>query len=198
MPMGICTSLLWALHAASAYSATISAAAPPAGPVVAAMQTARGNYITAVNGGGLGGPDTGPDAVALHTDATAAGPWETFTVIWLDRAYRKFALRTSGGKYVTAVQGGGIGGLSDNSSPVHTDATRIAEWERLKLTFLPSNQVTINVPNGQFLTAVNGGGIRGLDTAPIGLDARTPSSPRNAIALVDAVESALRNAPAVR
>ena len=169
--MGICGGLLSTLYAASAYSVTIGAATPPAGPVFAAIQTASGNYITAVNGGGLGGPDSGRAAVALHTDATAAGAWETFTVIWLNPTYTKFALRTSGGKYVTAVQGGGIGGPNDNSSPVHTDAKRIAEWERLKLTFLPSNQLTINVPNGQFLTAVKGGEIRGLDSAPIRTDA---------------------------
>jgi len=39
------------------------------------------NMLTAVNGGGLGGPNSGPGAVALHTDATGAGPWETFKLI---------------------------------------------------------------------------------------------------------------------
>lgn len=171
--MGYCASLFLTLYAASAYSATIVAAAPPAGPVVAAMQTASGNYITAVNGGGLGGPDTGPAAVALHTDATVAGPWETFTVVWLNSTYTKFALRTSDGKYVTAVHGGGIGGPNDRSSPIHTDATSVAAWERLRFTFLPSNRLTINVPNGRFLTAVDGGGVKGADAAPIRTDAVT-------------------------
>lgn len=137
------------------------------------MQTASGNYVSAIGGGGLGGPDTGPTAVTLHTDASAAGPWETFTVIWLDSTYTKFALRTSGGRYVTAVQGGGIGGPDDKSSPIHTDATGIAEWERLTFTFLPRNRVTIKVPDGRFLTAVNGGGMKGIDGAPMRTDAVT-------------------------
>ena len=170
-PIVICAGLVWTLYAASVYSLTIGAAQPPVGTVVAAIQTASGNYLTAVDGGGLGGPDAGPTAVALHTDATAVGPWETFTVIWLNSTYTQFALQTSGGSYVTAVNGGGIGGPNDSSAPVHTDATRIAEWERLRLTFLPNNQVTINVPDGRFLTAVNGGGMTGPDTAPMRTDA---------------------------
>jgi hypothetical protein len=139
--------------------------------MLAAIQTASGNYLTAADAGGLGGPDTGPAAVALHTDATAAGPWETFTVVWLNSTYTQFALQTSGGEYVTAVNGGGVGGPNDSTSPVHTDATAIAEWETLTLHFLQNNQVTISVPNGRFLTAVNGGGISGPTIAPIRTDA---------------------------
>src|SRR5271165_6364540 len=156
---------------AAMYSLASAAVQPPAGTVVAAIQTANGNYLTAVNGGGLGGQDAGPAAVALHTDATAVGPWETFTVVWLNSTYTQFALQSSGGNYVTAVNGGGIGGPNDSSSPVHTDTTRIAEWERLTLHFLPNNQVTIKLPNGRFLTAVNGGGMRGPDSAAIRTDA---------------------------
>ncbi|MGC2029850.1 MAG: hypothetical protein WA642_07510 [Steroidobacteraceae bacterium] len=137
----------------------------------AAIQTASGNYLTAVNAGGLGGPDTGPAAVALHTDATAAGPWETFRIVWLNSTYTQFALQTSGGNYVTAVNGGGVGGPNDSTSPMHTDAKSIAEWEMLTLNFLPNNQVTISVPDGRFLTAVNGGGISGPTISPIRTDA---------------------------
>ncbi|MGC1523792.1 MAG: hypothetical protein WA803_19780 [Steroidobacteraceae bacterium] len=92
---------------------------------------------------------------------------ETFTVVWLDSAYTKFALQTIRGGYVTAVNGGGVGGANDSSAPIHTDATTIAEWERLRLNFLPDDRVTINVPDGRFLTAVNGGGMRGSSTSPI-------------------------------
>jgi hypothetical protein len=165
------TKTVPAFFVATLYCLASGAAQPPTGTMVAAIQTASGNYLTAVNGGGLGGPDTGSAAVALHTDATVAGPWETFTVVWLNPTYTRFALRTSGGNYVTAVDGGGIGGPNDSSAPVHTDATSIAEWERLTLTFLPNNQVTINAPDGLFLTAVNGGGISAPGTSPIHTDA---------------------------
>jgi hypothetical protein len=160
-----------ALFAAAACASTPVAAQAPSGWMDAAIQTPSGNYLTVVNGGGLGGPDNGPEAVALHTDARAAGPWETFNVIWLNTTFTKFALQTSGGEYVTAVNGGGIGGPNDASSPVHTDAVRIAAWERLRLDFLPNHQVTIKLPGRRFLTAVNGGGIGGPNTAPIHTDA---------------------------
>lgn len=71
------------------------------------------------------------------------------------------------GNYLTAVNGGGVGGPNDGSAPIHTDATAIAEWERLRLNFLPGARVTIRVPNGRFLTAVNGGGIRGSSASSI-------------------------------
>lgn len=152
---------------AAIYSWTSGAAQPPSGPVAAAIQTASGNYLTMVNGGGLGDPDSGPNAVALHTDAIVADKMETFTVVWLDSTYTKFALQTMLGNYVTAINGGGVGGANDSSAPVHTDATTIGEWERLRVNFLPDAQITINVPNGRFLTAVNGGGMRGPSTSPI-------------------------------
>lgn len=41
----------------------------------ATIQTPNGRYLTAVNGGGFGGPNNVP----IHTDATAVGPWEKFT-----------------------------------------------------------------------------------------------------------------------
>jgi hypothetical protein len=156
-----------AFFVAAIFSWTCGAAQPPSGTVAAAIQTASGNYLTAVNGGGLGGPDSGPDAVALHTDAIVATKMETFTVVWLDSTYTKFALQTIRGNYVTAVNGGDVGGANDSSAPIHSDATTIAEWERLRLNFLPDARVTINVPDGRFLTAVNGGGMRGSSTSPI-------------------------------
>jgi hypothetical protein len=160
-----------AVLVAVVYSVMCYAAEPPAGVVVAAIQTATGNYLTAVNGGGLGGSTRGPAAVALHTDATAAGPWETYTIVWLNSTYTQFALQTSDGHYVTAVNGGGMGGPNDSSAPIHTDTKTIGNWETLTLNFLPNNQLTIKVPNGRFLTAVNGGGMSGPAASPIQTDA---------------------------
>jgi hypothetical protein len=160
-----------ALFVAVMSSLMCHAAEPPAGVVVAAIQTATGNYLTAVNGGVLAGPGTA--LAALRTDATVAGPWQTFTVVWVDSAHTQFALQTSDGHYVTAVGGGGMGGPNNNAAPVHTDAKTIGNWETLTLNFLPNNQLTIKVPNGRFLTAVNGGGMTGP----------TPSSPIQTTAL---------------
>lgn len=151
------------------------AADPPVGAVVAAIRTASGNYLTAVNGGRLGGPSTGPAAVALHTDSSVAGPWETFTVVWLNSTYTQFALRTSDGHFVTAVKGGGVGGPNDTSAPIHTDAKTIGIWERLTLNFLPNNQLTIKAPSDRFLTAVDGGGIGGSNDSPIHTEAVKPA-----------------------
>ncbi len=125
------------------------------------------NYLTAVNGGGLGGPDSGTALVALHTDATAAGSWEIFKLILQPPGQAigpgmTFALQTAAGGYVTAVNGGGIGGASDGTCPVHTDATQPSTWEQFTLnvdeTSNPPN-VTIQTQTGNYVTAVNGGGV---------------------------------------
>jgi C1A family cysteine protease len=135
-----------------------------------ALKTINGHYITVVNGGGLGGPNTGPNAVALHTDATKVGPWETFKVEWVDSTH--FALKTVNGNYLTAVNGGGIGGPNNMSSPVHTDASTAGPWEKLTLDYNPMTKTaTLRTLNGQYLTAVNGGGFGGPNNVPIHTDA---------------------------
>ncbi len=145
-----------------------SAAAPS---TLAAIQTANGNYLTAVNGGGLGGPNTGAAAVPVHTDASVAGSWETFTIIWLNSSFTQFALKTLSGNYVTAVNGGGVGGPNSSAAPIHTDAKAVGPWETLRVNLLPNNQATISLPDGRFLTAVGGGGMGGPNTSPIHTDA---------------------------
>jgi hypothetical protein len=80
-----------ALFVAVMSSLMCHAAEPPAGVVVAAIQTATGNYLTAVNGGVLAGPGTA--LAALRTDATVAGPWQTFTVVWIDLATRSLPFK---------------------------------------------------------------------------------------------------------
>jgi hypothetical protein len=152
---------------------------PPMGNMDAAIQTMTGNNLTIVNGGGLG---EAANRLPIHTDAAVASIWETFTVVWLDSTFTHFALRTSDGRhYVTAVNGGGIGGPNDYTKPVHTDATWVGSWEKLRLNFLAGDKVTIQVPNGRFLTAVNGGGIGGDN--PIDTD-RTEVGPWEVFTLV--------------
>jgi hypothetical protein len=135
-----------------------------------AIKTATGNYLTMVNSGGLGGPNTGPGAVALHTDATEVGPWEVFSLEWVDADH--FALRTINGNYLTAVKGGGVGGPNNGSCPVHTDAKASGPWEKLYLNYNhKTGQATLQTADGHYLTAVNGGGVPGSDAQPIHSDA---------------------------
>lgn len=139
------------------------------------------NYLTAVNGGGLGGPDAGPGVVALHTDAKKAEAWETFSLILLPGSPpigpgMEFALRTSDGKhYLTAVNGGGIPGPNDNTCPVHTDATWSHQWEAVTLIVNDAvNPPTVQIMTGSggyYYTAVNGGGVAGSNTQPVHTDA---------------------------
>jgi len=103
-----------------------------------ALQTASGtNYLTAVNGGGIGGPN---DATCpVHTDANRAGSWEFFTLLVDDTVNPPTAkivpflfLPFGGSHYLTAVNGGGVGG--PNTQPVHTDATKVGPWEQFSLS----------------------------------------------------------------
>jgi hypothetical protein len=90
-----------------------------------ALQTAAGNFVTAVNAGGMG-----PLALPLNTDRTTALAWETFgfnvistTTPWTVQ------IQCSNGAYITAVDGGGIGDGNTNTTPIHTDAGTIGTWE---------------------------------------------------------------------
>jgi hypothetical protein len=97
-----------------------------------ALQTADGEYLTAVNGGGMGGPNNARGFSQLHTDAETIGPWERFILVKLGRG--EIALRTpDGDHYVSASNTGGCGGPND--VPFHTDAETLGPWEQF--TFVP-------------------------------------------------------------
>lgn len=163
------------------------------------IRTSGGHFLTAVNQGGLGGLDYGPNAVALHSNQPNIGAFERFKVVVngsdenLD--FSQFSqgsptadvnLITSGGSFVTAVDGGGLAGPNDATAPFHTDANVAGPWEQFwiaQLDPLAGGQIpdhVILIPNlallfsnpfgfsqnmGFFITAVGGGGIS------------TPSSP---------------------
>ena len=136
-----------------------------------AMRTQNGHYLTAVGGGGLGGPNSGPGVAALHSDAAFPGEWETFRLEWTDRTKCEFLLGTSNKTYVTAVGGGGIGGPNNGLAPFHTDARQPSGWEMFKITFREgSADAFIQTANGRFVTAVGGGGVGGPNTVPIRTD----------------------------
>jgi len=139
------------------------------------LQTFNGHYVSAVNGGGVGGPNCGPAMLALHTDAATVGAWETFGVVWLNNQHTKIAFRTASGNFVTAVQGGGIGGR--NTNPIRTDAQTPGPWERFTLNFFNDGRsVSIQTPNGRYVSAVDGGGCGGPNTVPIHTDTKLVSA----------------------
>jgi hypothetical protein len=140
-----------------------------------AIQTHNGHLLTAVNGGGLGNPKSAPRGVALTTGATTAGPLETFTLVWVNKSERTFALKTHDGHFVTAVNGGGIGGPDSVKSPVHANVTTFAPWAKFTITMLPDDiHATIRTADGKhFVSAVQGGGVGGSNEIPIRTDAGT-------------------------
>ena len=130
-----------------------------------AIRTTTGFYITAVNGGGLGGPNNASSII--HTDATAIGPWETFTFDAFKPAPSPVAIRTSSGRLLTVVNNGGLGGPNDASSIIHTDAKAVGPWEKFTLKMLDASKMTyaLQTMSGNYLTAVNGGGLGGPNDA---------------------------------
>ncbi|HXM34671.1 MAG TPA: hypothetical protein VN920_05760, partial [Pyrinomonadaceae bacterium] len=92
-----------------------------------AIRTYAGNYVTAVNGGGMG---EAANNLPIHTDAKAIGGWEQFKITFLPNGH--CTIQTHNGNYLTAVNGGGIGGRA-NTHPVHTDQTTIGPFEKFTL-----------------------------------------------------------------
>jgi hypothetical protein len=147
-------------------------------PLVGAIQTSDGvHYLYAVDGGGLGGPPYwGLGAAALNTNRTQASSWETFTLVQLNS--EQFELQTSGGDWVTAVNGGGVGGLNDNTSPIHSDATQISTDTTFIITPIDAlGHVTLQTCDGYYVTANNSGGIGGPNNVPVHTDAPITRAP---------------------
>jgi hypothetical protein len=92
------------------------------GPIVCAMQTFNGHYLTAVGGGGR-------ISDVIHSDATRIQAWEKFTLEDLDLGTPviTYGVKTVNGHYLTAVGAGGR--ISD---VIHSDATRVGSWEMFK------------------------------------------------------------------
>ncbi len=146
------------------------------------------NFVTAQNGGGIGGPDiTTPGTFAVHTDRTAsegASTWETLSFVQGPQT-NQFGLQTSDGFFLTAEQGGGIPAAGNNSDqePIQTNRMAAYAWEQFTLNFLPplnlnspydalsgqwlgwtvtppfGQKVTVQVDNTNYLTVVNKGHI---------------------------------------
>jgi hypothetical protein len=118
------------------------------GPVVCAIQTVNGHYLTAQDGGGRINQ-------VLRTNATEIRAWERFTLEDLDLGTPviTYGVKTSTGDYLTAVDGGGR--ISD---VIHSDATQPRAWEQFVFESLGNGWYDIKTVNGHYLTATGGGG----------------------------------------
>jgi hypothetical protein len=82
------------------------------------IRTSNGNFLTAVGGGGR-------TTDVIHSNATLLQAWEKFTFINLHGGW--YALQTTDGHYLTAVNSGGIGSAFE---AIHSNATQIQAWEK--------------------------------------------------------------------
>jgi len=149
---GIAAAVMVAGVAGVSMSGSASAATagnPINGPVHGCVfQTVNGHYLTAVGGGGR-------TTDVIHTDATAIGSWEKFTLVdsGSGTATIQYGIETSNGHYLTAVDGGGL-----TTDVIHSDATQIQAWEKFTLYSVRPGVYDIQTINGHYLTAVGGGG----------------------------------------
>lgn len=113
----------------------------------------RGNYLTAVGGGGR-------ITDVIHTDALTPRAWEEFR-LWVDSVtHQYYAIQTATGNFITAVDAGGR-----TTDTIHSDATAISTWETFQLPRQSSLfDFAIQTFRGFFLTAVGGGGHASGDT----------------------------------
>jgi len=142
--------------------------------VQAQIITPQGGLLLAVNGGGLGGADSGADTTALRTDATSPGAWGSFTFVVRGK---HFALRTAKGYYVTAVDGGGVGDTLVEEGlhqPLVTNGTASSLYTIFTLIPLTGDQIAIRTPDQQhYVTAVDGGGVAGRGRVPLRTNTKT-------------------------
>jgi hypothetical protein len=153
------------------------------------IKTPAGTFLTAVLGGGVGGPNSGPNAAAIHTDAKTIGAWETFTCV--TQAPNTISFQTNDGHFITAVNGGGIAGPDADPYELITAATQPGAWEQFTVVTNGSNQCALQTFDGNLVTAVNGGGWGSTDAAnqfPIHTNA-TQSGQWETFTLVPATQS---------
>lgn len=138
------------------------------------LQTVNGRWLT-VEDDGKHAPTSAQ--IPLRVDALKPGRFEMFRLEVVDETH--CALRTANGHYLTATNGGGIGGPNDATSPIHTDQTDSSDNAalfrfdvdrstlRTRWQIEPSDRMTAP----RYVTAVDGGGIHGPENAAIRTDA---------------------------
>jgi hypothetical protein len=123
-----------------------------------AIATEKGNYLTALGGGGQ---STDP---ALHSDATKVNTWELFRLICSGplMSGRQYTLRPVDGFTLAALNGGGEvkNGLF---MAAFNDFDR-KPWEKFTLLQQPDDTFALQTLSGNFVTAVTGGGVPPLES----------------------------------
>ncbi len=87
------------------------------------IRTMKGYYLSAVDGGGR-------ITNVMHTNRTRINDWEEFQLESLGGGW--FAIKTFNGRYVTAVNSGGLS--TQVADVLHTDARQVKNWEKFKFT----------------------------------------------------------------
>jgi hypothetical protein len=110
---------------------------------------------------------------ALVSNATSIGPNEKFT-LELTSSNVDTTIKTAGGFYLSARNGGGIGGGQDDTQTFQTERTVPAADAVFRLRGPATNGVwTIETVNHHFVTALGGGG---KSTRAFHTDATNPST----------------------
>jgi hypothetical protein len=126
----------------------------------------KNNLVTARDGGHH-------SIDALVSNATSIGPNEKFT-LELTSSNVDSTIRTAGGFYLSARNGGGIGGAQDDTQTFQTERTVPAADAVFRLRGPATNGAwTIETANNHFVTALGGGG---KSTRAFHTDATNPST----------------------
>jgi len=122
------------------------------GPFPISIQTNTNNFLTAV---GEGGKTTN----AIHSDATKVQDWEIFFLRKagdLGSGFQYFIVPIDTQQAIAAKNGGG---LTQNTLQLYGQNGVHLSWARFNLILQPNGSHAIQTVNGNYLTAVNGGGL---------------------------------------
>lgn len=119
----------------------------PAAPTYYAIQTIKGNYLTAVNAGGR-------YQDALHTDATQIKGWEQFRIVKCGDpgSGYEYAVQAADAQFLAATKWEGKAGFGLDPRPAEADM-------KFKLIRQNDGTYALQTANGRtYLTALGGGG----------------------------------------
>ncbi len=118
------------------------------------LQSVNGSFVAAENGGGG----------LVNANRARAAEWETFTLIDLNegelRHGDEIAFKTLNGNFFSAVDGGGGKLLADKNAPLAWETFKILRLNRRSDDLIKDGDpVALTTRNGNYLTALNGGGM---------------------------------------
>ncbi len=119
------------------------------GPITCSIQAYDGHYLSAVGGGNR-------TTDVIHSDASNVSGWERFTLVDLGKGTPNitYGIKVKNGQFLSAVGGGGR--VQD---VIHSNASMPQGWEEFQLISLGNGYYAIQTLNGNYVTAVNSGGL---------------------------------------